>query len=209
MPRSSAAMPSAPSRKLRGRRQRPSGRPRRSRKPLAEAQRAKSLPARADRAARRAEGDARCALRRAQGTQEVVSSPRPERSGVERPSLHTRPLVKRRTSELPPVRDARWLISMWLPSGSQTKAKRTVSPSTRGVATRGSAARQDAVVLGEAIPHLHGHVAVARPAPFRAALDPAALGDHDQRIAAAVAALARALELHGVGPEAVVLRPDR
>ena len=78
---------------------------------VAEAQRAKRSLARADRAARRAEGDARCALRRAQGTQEVVPSPRPERSGVERPSLHTRPLLTT-DQRLPPVSDARWLISM-------------------------------------------------------------------------------------------------
>ena len=60
------------------------------------------------------------------------------------------------------------------------------------------------VVFGDAVPDLHRHVAIARPAPFRAALDLALLGNHDQRIAAAIAAVAHPLELHGVGPEPIM-----
>ena len=71
-----------------------------------------------------------------------------------------------------PSATPRWLISMWLPSGSQTKAKRTVSPSSARLAARGAAARQDAVVLGDAVPDLHRHVAIARSAPFLARARP-------------------------------------
>src|SRR5262249_6048288 len=64
--------------------------------------------------------------------------------------------------------------------------------------------RQDAFVFGDAVPDLHRGVAEARAAPLLAAmLDLAALGDDDQGIAAAVAALADALVLHAVRPEAV------
>src|SRR6185436_6739337 len=48
-------------------------------------------------------------------------------------------------------------------------------------------------------------VAIARPAPLRAAmLDLALLGDHDERVAAAIAALADSLVLHRLGPETIV-----